>query len=251
MGTCLFLPNDPDNLGYYFPLSLAGALRLGDQTAQLVSLQLDFKAWSSGSRAHFSNHHTISAGSNSIGRDGLHPQTLGSRAARQGLPIAFFRALFPDLWVEEKVSLQRGPAWAAVWVQPTFSCYVSRQSSSWTWWREAAALGRHDSNCSLWWAHVAAGPVQPPAFLMQRWNPRDDGPPSTVTSWSNKFALRCLIPASSGPEMKGASPCLSATYNSGPMIRLPGASLSGKKGDQIPELFAQMSLDHLPIGSAV
>ena len=49
-------------------------------------------------------------------------------AELSALPIAFFRVLFPGLWVEEKVSLQRGPAWASVWVQPTFSCFVSPEA---------------------------------------------------------------------------------------------------------------------------
>lgn len=76
---------------------------------------------------------------------------------------------FPDLWVEEKVGLRRGPVSAAFWV----SAHLLLLHLSAKFLLRLLGRGRYSpptrwgSNCSRRWAHVAVGPVQPPALLMR------------------------------------------------------------------------------------
>lgn len=142
-------------------------------------------------------------------------------------PSCAFGSLFQTSELKRRSGSRGAPAYTAFWRQPTFSGYIPQQSSFWTFWGEAAARGHCGSNCSLWWAHVAVGPAQTPAFLRQGWNPRDDGPLQSMTSWSNKGCPEISHAFELGPRDEGGFPCLSATY-----VRRANppswASLSGK-----------------------
>lgn len=126
---------------------------------------------------------------------------------------------------ELRRSASRGAHQCYFLVQPTSSSYISQQSSFGAFWGEAAGSSHCGSNGSLWWAHIAVGTVQPPTFLRQRWNPRDEGPLCSITSWWNKATLRFLILAGLKPEMMGVLPVWRQLTIPGEEIHLPGLTL--------------------------
>lgn len=204
----------------YYPLPQSrcwGSERFSDEIALLIRFAVGFESlvfWL------LESSHVI-AGSSSHSRSQVNPRMLHygpvtQRSQPSPSHSVFHRSLG---WKGEP---SEEPCGCCFLVQPTFSYYMSQQSFFWVFRGEAAASGPCGSSWSLWWAHVAAGTVQPPAFLRQRWNPRDEEPLCSVTSWWNKAALRFLIPASLKSEMKGVLPVCQQLTTPGEHIHLPG-----------------------------